>query len=289
MSAIELMLQAKARDLGGFEVRRVLPSMRRRLVGPFIFVDQMGPASFVPGQGIDVRPHPHINLATVTFLFDGVISHRDSLGSVQDIVPGDVNWMVAGSGIVHSERTPPLARSAGHQLYGLQTWVALPQASEEVAPSFDHHAAEDLPQISEPGVDLTVVAGTYQSLRSPVAVYSPTLYLAGSVQSGARWQLDAEHAERAIYVLEGEIELAGEKIAAGAMAVLTEGVPVDLVARVDSRIAIFGGASMDGERHLWWNFVSSRAERIEQAKADWRQGRFAAVPGESEFIPLPDQ
>ena len=286
-SMIELLIESRERDLGGFSVRRVLPHMRRRLIGPFIFIDQMGPATFSAGEGIDVRPHPHINLATVTFLYDGAIAHRDSLGSNQDIVPGDVNWMVAGSGIVHSERTPATLRASGHRLYGLQTWVALPSESEEVAPSFSHHPAQGLPQIESDGVRLTVVAGSYGDLRSPVAVYTPTLYLAGTIAAGAQWQLRADHAERAVYLLEGELLVAGQPLKAGQMAVLTEGVMVTIEAVTDCHLAVFGGAKLDGERHLWWNFVSSRAERLEQAKADWLHGRFDPVPGESEFIPLP--
>ena len=288
MSVIELLIQGKDKDLGGFSVRRVLPHMRRRMVGPFIFIDQMGPAQFSPGQGIDVRPHPHINLATVTFLFEGAITHRDSLGSNQEILPGDVNWMVAGSGIAHSERTPAADRAHGARLYGLQTWVALPQDSEEVAPSFDHHPAATLPQIREPGVCLTLVAGNYQQQRSPVAVHSPTLYLAGRLEDGARWRLEPEHRDRAVYLVEGEVAIGEQTLRPGQMAILASGVPLELHAEVDSLVAIFGGEPLSGERHLWWNFVSSRRERIEQAKADWRQGRFAAVPGETEFIPLPE-
>lgn len=289
MSAIELLIEGRERELGGLAVRRVLPHMRQRSVGPFIFIDQMGPAEFAPGQGIDVRPHPHINLATVTFLFEGAISHRDSLGSVKDIVPGDVNWMVAGSGITHSERSPARLRAHGHRLFGLQTWVALPAEHEEVAPSFSHYPAECLPRIESAGVRLTVVAGHYGELRSPVAVYSPTLYLAGAMAAGSEWELAADHPQRAVYLVSGALEVADRELAPGQMAVLSRDQAVTLRARADCLVAVFGGSELEGERHLWWNFASTRPERIEQAKSAWREGRFAAVPGDNESTPLPDK
>jgi hypothetical protein len=284
---IEQILHGQLKDIGGFQVRRLLPDLRCRSLGPFVFVDEMGPAELPPGQGIDVRPHPHINLATVTFLFDGAICHRDSLGSVQDIEPGDVNWMVAGSGIVHSERTPAQLRGPGHRLHGLQTWVALPQADEEVAPVFNHHPAATLPELPGEGLALHLLAGSAFGLRSPVAVYSPTLYIAGRMAAGSALRLDAEHAERGIYLLSGELAIDGQRLQANSLALLKAGTEPTLHAGSDCEIAILGGAPLDGPRRLWWNFVSSRPERIEQAKADWREGRFASVPGETEFIPLP--
>ncbi len=284
---IDLILHGQLKDIGGFQVRRLLPDLRCRSLGPFVFVDQMGPAELPAGQGIDVRPHPHINLATVTFLYDGAIRHRDSVGSVQDIEPGDVNWMVAGSGIVHSERTPPALRDRGHRLHGLQTWLALPQADEEVAPLFRHHPAATLPELPGDGLDLKLLVGSAFGLRSPVAVYSPTLYIAGRMAAGSELRLDSEHAQRGIYLLSGDLAIDGQALEASSLAVLKAGAEPLLSARSDCEIAILGGSPLDGPRQMWWNFVSSRPERIEQAKADWQAGRFASVPGESEFIPLP--
>jgi redox-sensitive bicupin YhaK (pirin superfamily) len=285
---IDLILHGQLKGIGGFQVRRLLPDLRCRSLGPFVFVDEMGPAELAPGQGIDVRPHPHINLATVTFLFDGAISHRDSVGSVQDIEPGDVNWMVAGSGIVHSERTPALLRGPGHRLHGLQTWLALPQANEEVAPLFSHHPVSSLPDVPGEGLQLKLLAGSAFGLRSPVGVYSPTLYMAGRMAAGSTLRLDSEHPERGVYLLSGDLLIDDQPLASSSLAVLKRGAEPLLSARSDCEIAILGGAPLDGTRRLWWNFVSSRPERIEQAKADWRGGRFASVPGETEFIPLPD-
>lgn len=285
---IDLILHGQLKDIGGFQVRRLLPDLRCRSLGPFVFVDEMGPAELPPGQGIDVRPHPHINLATVTFLFDGAISHRDSVGSVQDIEPGDVNWMVAGSGIVHSERTPARLRGPGHRLHGLQTWLALPQADEEVAPLFSHHPAATLPDLPGAGLALKLLAGSAFGLHSPVGVYAPTLYIAGTMAAGSELRLDSEHAERGVYLLSGDLAVDGQTLASSSLAVLKQGSQPRLSARTDCEIAILGGAPLDGPRRLWWNFVSSRPERIEQAKADWRAGRFASVPGETEFIPLPE-
>ena len=284
---IDLILHGQLKDIGGFQVRRLLPDLRCRSLGPFVFVDQMGPAELPAGQGIDVRPHPHINLATVTFLYDGAIRHRDSVGSVQDIEPGDVNWMVAGSGIVHSERTPPALRDRGHRLHGLQTWLALPQADEEVAPLFRHHPAATLPELPGDGLDLKLLVGSAFGLHSPVAVYSPTLYIAGRMAAGSELRLDSEHAQRGIYLLSGDLAIDGQALEASSLAVLKAGAEPLLSARSDCEIAILGGSPLDGPRQMWWNFVSSRPERIEQAKADWQAGRFASVPGESEFIPLP--
>jgi redox-sensitive bicupin YhaK (pirin superfamily) len=290
--SISLVITPRARDLGGFSVRRALPDGRRRTVGPFIFFDHMGPADFAPGHGIDVRPHPHIALATVTFLFEGEILHRDSLGSVQPIRPGDVNWMLAGRGIVHSERTRDEVRRTGGRLHGIQSWVALPRAVESSAPAFVHHAAATLPRVQSAGVDLRVVAGTAYGQQSPVGVLSPTLYVAATMDSGAKLDVDAEHPERAVYVMEGAIEIGDLSFPAGAMVVLNPG-PVQLRALGPTRLVIVGGAPLDGQRHIWWNFVASSAEQMEQASRDWRErneARFPKVPGdEHEFIPLPDQ
>lgn len=284
----DLLIQPKPRDLGGFSVRRLLPYAKRRTVGPFIFFDHMGPAKFAPGQGIDVRPHPHIGLATVTYLFSGEIVHRDSLGYVQPIRPGDVNWMTAGSGIAHSERTDPARRDGTEVLHGIQTWVALPQASEEAAPAFVHHPAATLPEMDDKGVHLRVIAGTAYGRESPVAVFQPTLYVAATLQAGATLKLDDTHEERCLYVAEGMVELGGHAFAEGDMIVLKPRAEAVVTATAAARLMLAGGAPLDGARHIWWNFVSSSPERIEQAKRDWREGRFARVPGETEFIPLPD-
>lgn len=283
------LLRGREHDLGGFHVRRLLPQMQCRSVGPFVFFDHMGPARFPAGMGVDVRPHPHIGLATVTWLFEGVMRHRDTLGSVQDIRPGAVNWMTAGRGIAHSERTPPEARVEGAPLHGIQTWVALPQADEETAPAFHHVPGDKLPGIEDAGVRLTVVAGNAHGLQSPVPVYSPTLYLAGELTGGARFELDEEHEQRALYVAEGAVAIGDQLIQAQTFAVLPEQDPVCMRAIENSRVVILGGAALDAPRHLWWNFVSSSRERIEQAKRDWAEGRFGLVPGDDrEFIPLPE-
>ena len=289
-AAVETVIVPRTRDLGdGFEVRRALPSVQRRMVGPFVFFDQMGPVAFLEGKGLDVRPHPHIGLATVTYLFEGEIMHRDSLGTVQPIRPGAVNWMTAGRGIVHSERTPPELRAReGARLFGVQTWVALPKACEETAPAFAHHQADQLPVLEEPGKRLRLIAGTFYGARSPVAVSSEMFYADAELGNGARLDVPAEHAERAIYVVAGRIEIAGAEIDAGRLIVLSPGAELAVAANGPARLLVFGGASMDGPRHLWWNFVSSSQERIEQAKEEWKAGRFAPVAGETEFIPLPE-
>ena len=281
------LVAPRVHDLGGFEVRRAVPSIQARSVGPFVFVDHMGPAVFAPGRGIDIRPHPHIGLATVTFLWAGRIDHRDSLGSEQTIGPGDVNWMTAGRGIVHSERTPPGPRAEGHALHGLQTWVALPRAHEETAPAFHHHAAATLPVLDVPGGRLRVVAGRGYGEESPVRVFADTLYVAIDLDADGEVALDAGHRERALYVLDGEAQLDGADIPAMHLVVLDDGVRHRLRAKTPLKAMLLGGEPLDGPRHLWWNFVSSSKDRIEQAKDDWRDGRFGPVPGESEFIPLP--
>lgn len=288
-SQIETVVLPRTRDLGGFEVRRALPSARRRMVGPFVFFDQMGPAVFRVGQGLDVRPHPHIGLATVTYLFEGELLHRDSLGTVQPIRPGAVNWMTAGRGIVHSERTPPGARVEGERLFGIQTWVALPRDHEEAAPSFAHTPDEALPTLEGEGLSVRVVAGALFGARSPVRVFSETIYADAVMDAGARLEIPADHEERAAFVAEGAVEESGAAHGPGQLLVLRPGAPVVLRATSAARVLVLGGDAMDGPRHIWWNFVSSSPERIEQAAADWAMGRFAPVPGETERIPLPEQ
>ena len=284
-----VLIVPRLRDLGGFSVRRVLPAPRHRMVGPFVFFDHMGPADFAPGGGIDVRPHPHINLATVTYLFEGEIFHRDSLGSAQAIRPGAINWMTAGRGIVHSERTPPEPRAAGHRLHGLQIWVALPSAVEESDPSFHHHPADSLPVWSDGGLQARVLVGSGFGVTSPVAAASPLSYVEATLAPGAVLPLDPEFPERAVYLVEGAAALGDARLAAGQMIVLA---PDDRELRAEGgcRLVFIAGEPLDGPRHIEWNFVSSSPERIERAKRDWRERRFPLVPGDDqEFIPLPDQ
>jgi redox-sensitive bicupin YhaK (pirin superfamily) len=288
VNPIRATLEPRPRDLGGFIVRRVLPAGRLRMVGPFIFFDQMGPRTFAPGEGLEVRPHPHIGLATVTYLFDGEIIHRDSLGFVQPIRPGDVNWMIAGRGIAHSERTGSDTRATGSELHGIQSWIALPQAHEETAPSFAHHPATTLPAFERGGALLRLIVGRAWGHESPVKVHSPVFYADASLPAAAALDLPDEHAERAVYVVEGEVEVAGQPARAGQMHVLAAGASAVLTATARARVMLLGGAPLDGERHIWWNFVSSSEERIARAKDDWRAGRFAPVPGDPDFIPLPD-
>ena len=287
MGSINQVIQARRRDLGRFTVGRVLPAGRTRTVGPFIFFDHMGPADFAQGEGIDVAPHPHIGLATVTYLFEGELLHRDSLGCVQPIRPGDVNWMIAGRGIVHSERTPPAVRSGPSRLHGIQSWVALPKDEEETAPGFAHHPGHTLPTLEADGLRVTLIAGEAMGMRSPVAVASPTLYMDVALAPGARMPLPAEHEERAVYAALGEVRIDGESLPPRAMAVLAPGARVEISAPGGARLMVLGGAAVDGERHIWWNFVSSDAARIERAKDDWRQRRFPSVPGDDAYTPLP--
>jgi redox-sensitive bicupin YhaK (pirin superfamily) len=278
-----------SRDLGdGFMVRRALPSLGRRMIGPFVFLDEMGPVTLAPGAGMDVRPHPHIGLATVTYLFEGEIIHKDSLGVRQPSRPGDVNWMIAGRGIVHSERTPQALRPVGHKAWGLQSWLALPQHEEERAPSFRHHPAAELPQSSAQGMTIRMIAGTLLGLRSPVQTLSPTFYAALTLEQGARFILPPEHEERGAYILEGSVSLDGQSIPRGRLLVFRPALEVVLQALSPVRMMLLGGETL-GPRHLWWNFVASSRERIERAKEDWRAGRFGGVPGDAEFIPLPEE
>jgi redox-sensitive bicupin YhaK (pirin superfamily) len=287
--AIDLVIVPRSVDLGGFAVRRALPHSRRRMVGPFIFFDHFGPVEFRSGQGIDVRPHPHIGLSTVTFLFDGEIVHRDSLGSNAAIHPGDVNLMTAGRGIVHSERTAPDHRAGGERLHGLQLWLAMPAADEEIEASFAHHGQAELPVVAGDGKVVRLVIGGAYGKRSPVPTLTDTLLADATLDPGAVLPIDAETEERALYVVSGEIDIAGDRFAGGQLLVLKPGDPLMLTAASEARVVLVGGATLDGPRHIWWNFVSSRKDRIEQAKADWKEGRFDSVPGDAkEFIPLPE-
>ena len=286
--AIDLVVVPRSVDVGHFAVRRALPHVNRRMVGPFIFFDHFGPAEFRAGQGIDVRPHPHIGLATVTFLFEGEIIHRDSLGTDAAIRPGEVNWMSAGRGIVHSERTAPDHRRDGEPIHGLQCWVALPAAQEESAPGFFHHDSAALPLVSEGGKTVRVIAGSAYGAHSPVATASPTLFADVTLTAGVALPIDADTEERAVYLISGDIDIAGDRFTAGRLLVLRPGDRITVTAVSDAHLVLLGGAAMDGPRHIWWNFVSSRKERIEQAKADWKLARFDTVPGDDkEFIPLP--
>ena len=287
-TGLDVVIIPRVRDLGGFEVRRVLPAGERRMIGPFIFFDQMGPITFKAGTGIDVRPHPHIGLATITYLFEGEILHRDSLGNAQAIRAGEVNWMTAGRGIVHSERTPEALRMAPSPVFGIQAWVGLPRAQEEMEPSFAHHAAETLPIIEGKGSRVRLMIGSLMGARSPVATVSEMVYADATLGVGARLAFPVEHEERAIYVVKGVIDIASRSFGASQLLVLKRGVETAVVAPQGARLLLLGGAALDGVRHIWWNFVSSSQPRIDQAKADWKAGRFPGVPGETEFIPLPE-
>jgi len=281
-------IPARAHDLGGFSVRRALPTVQRRLVGPFIFWDHMGPVHLEPGHGMDVRPHPHIDLATVTYLFEGEIVHKDSLGSDQAIQPGDVNWMTAGRGIVHSERTGAERRKSGSSVHGIQSWVALPTELEESEPAFQHVAGKSLPEVGLPGARLRVIAGTAFGVASPVSVLSPLFYVEARLDAGAELPLPDEYAERAAYVVEGAIECDARRVETATMAVAEGGGPATLRALEPSRVMLLGGAPM-GKRYIWWNFVSSSEERIERAKREWKERAYPRVPGDDvEFIPLPE-
>ncbi|WP_226470256.1 pirin family protein [Luteimonas panaciterrae] len=283
------IIAPRVHDLGGFEVRRAVPTLQARSVGPFVFVDHMGPAVFERGRGIDVRPHPHIGLATVTFLWSGTITHRDTLGSDQDITPGDVNWMTAGRGIAHSERTPLTLREHEHPVHGMQTWVGLPKPDEETTPSFHHHPAATLPRIARGGASLRLIAGRAYGEESPVRAFSEILNVAIDLEPDAETTIDADHVERALYILEGEAQLDGADIPQRHLIVLDPGSRAVLRAKTPLKAMLFGGEPLDGHRHMWWNFVSSSQERIEQARQDWLEGRFGKIAGDDEFIPLPER
>jgi redox-sensitive bicupin YhaK (pirin superfamily) len=287
--AIELMVIPNAKDIGGFSVRRALPTARRRLVGPFIFFDRMGPAVLRAGEALDVRPHPHIGLATVTYLFDGRIRHRDSLGTEMVIEPGDVNLMTAGRGIVHSERSPEELRGGPLSISGLQTWLALPDGKEELAPLFEHTMRQQLPGIDTDGVRGRVVIGAFEGLNSPVGAHSDTLYVDLSLSPGSRIRIPSEAEERAVYVLDGAVTIAGDPFPSDRLLVFRPGDEIVVESETGAHLMLFGGASLGSKRYIWWNFVSSSRERIEQAKQEWRTGRFDIVPGDAEeFIPLPE-
>jgi hypothetical protein len=293
--AIEALIVPRARDIGSFEVRRALPSARRQMVGPFIFFDQMGPAEFITDQGMDVRPHPHIGLATVTYLYEGGVFHRDSLGTEMEILPGAVNWMIAGRGITHSERTAPERRRAGERLFGIQTWVALPEADEDTDPGFEHVAKGDLPFLEGEGKQVRLILGTLYGERAPVRTFTNMFYADAVLDEGARIPLPADHEDRGIYIVQGEIEIAGERYEAGRMMVFRPGDAIAITAVRPSRLMMLGGDTLAGPRFIWWNFVASSRDRIEAAKeawaaGDWQHGRFRLPPSDDgEHIPLPER
>ena len=285
-NCVDLIIKPRERDLGEFTVRRVLPAAKQRMVGPFVFFDHMGPAEFPPGQGVAVRPHPHIGLATITYLFEGEIMHRDNLGFAQPIHAGAVNLMTAGRGIVHSERAGDDLDETSH-LHGIQSWMALPRDEEEREPAFVYYPAADLPELEIDGCTVRVIMGECFGERSPVTTFSDTLYLECVIPAGHQITIPGDAEELAAYVVSGEVGLAGASYGGGVMLVAKQGQALPLRAEQDSRVMIIGGEPL-GERHVWWNFVSSSRERIEQAKDDWREGRFGLVPGDDEFIPLPE-
>ncbi len=287
--AIETVIVPRAKDIGGFEVRRALPSAQRQMIGPFIFFDAFGPVVLRAGQGVDVRPHPHIGLSTVTWLHDGVVQHKDSLGSDQSIKPGELNWMTAGKGIVHSERTPPKERNTGQRVYGIQSWVALPKQLEDTAPAFEHVPDSALPVLEDHGRKLRIVAGSLYGAKSPVRTHSDLFYAEVSLEAGARLPFPPEHEERGIYILEGSLTIAEQRYEAGRLLVLRAGDAITISSESGARFMMLGGEPMDGPRHIWWNFVSSSRDKIEAAKNDWKHARFDIVPGdEKEFVPLPE-
>lgn len=293
---IETLIVPRARDIGGFEVRRALPSRQRQMVGPFVFFDQMGPAEFITAQGIDVRPHPHIGLGTVTYLYQGEFEHRDSLGTQQMIYPGEVNWMLAGRGVTHSERTSEATRAVPHSLSGIQTWVALPEDKEDMAPDFEHHKKEALPFIQDGGASVRLILGTGWGEAAPVTMQSEIFYADVALQAGAQFPLPDDHEDRGLYILDGSIEVAGDVFEAGQMMVFRPGDKLSIKGGAQgARLMALGGATLNGPRYIWWNFVSSSAEKIEAAKvawkaADWARGPFQLPPNDQdEFIPITDE
>jgi redox-sensitive bicupin YhaK (pirin superfamily) len=293
---IETLIVPRARDLGGFEVRRALPSPKRQMVGPFIFFDHIGPAEFITGAGIDVRPHPHIGLATVTYLYDGSIQHRDSLGSNEEIHPGAVNWMIAGKGITHSERTSDAVRAEDNSpLFGIQTWVALPDVDEETDPAFEHQPKEALPFLEGEGKTVRLILGSLYGERAPVKTFSEMFYADAVMETGTKLPLTNDHEDRGIYVVSGEIEIAGQRYEEGRMMVFRPGDEITVTAIKPSRLVLLGGETLNGPRYIWWNFVASSKEKIEAAKeawreGDWEHGRFHLPPDDNEeFIPAPDR
>ncbi len=295
LDAIEMVIVPTVHDLGGFDVRRALPASRRQMVGPFIFFDQMGPAEFVNGGGIDVRPHPHIGIATVTYLYKGEFKHRDSLGSDQMIYPGEVNWMVAGRGITHSERTSEATRKGRHALYGIQTWVALPEEAEETGPAFEHYDKEALPYMEAEGKQVRLILGGAWGERAPVTTFSPMFYADAVLAGGAKLPLPTDHEDRGVYIVEGEIAVAGETFEAGRMMVFRAGDEITVTAgERGTRLMLLGGEPLEGRRYIWWNFVASSQDKIDAAREAWasgdfEHGRFKLPPGDTdEFIPIPD-
>lgn len=288
MNAIELTIEPREKDLGGFSVRRILPFAKRRMVGPFIFLDHLGPAEFSAEKGIDVRPHPHIGLATVTYLFQGELFHRDTLGSAQEILPGAVNWMTAGRGIAHSEHTSATERAAPHRAHGLQSWVALPKENEETAPEFFHHPASTIPEFMVAKNKLRLVAGQAFGHTSPVKTHSPLFYIETNMPAGESFTLPADYAERALYLVEGRLKIGSSIIEPFTMPVFTRNETIAIEALEPSRFMLLGGEPFPEQRFIWWNFVSSSQQRIEQAKDDWSHGRFGSITGEeTDIIPLP--
>lgn len=295
LDAIETLIVPRSHDLGGFEVRRALPAPKRQMVGPFIFFDQAGPAEFLTGQGVDVRPHPHIGLGTVTYLFRGDFHHRDSTGADQIIRPGELNWMVAGRGVTHSERTSAAARSGPNSLFGIQTWLALPEHHEDMAPMFEHHGKEALPVIEDRNISVRLILGDAYGERAPATMYSETFYADVALEAGGRLPMPDGHEDRGIYIVEGSISIAGQDFEAGRMMVFRPSDRITVTAGDSgARLMILGGATLSGPRYIWWNFVASSQERIEEAKAEWRaqnwgKGRFdLLVDDRDEHIPLPD-
>lgn len=285
---IELIIPPRKTDIGSLMVRRLLPWRERRMIGPFIFLDHMGPAAYGPSEGIDVRPHPHIGLSTVTYLFDGEIMHKDTLGSDQAIRPGAVNWMTAGAGISHSERTGADERGRPHRVHGLQSWVALPKECEETAPEFYHYTASAIPHLDLAGVSLRVVAGEAYGLVAPTKSYSPLFYVEAKMCAGAMLELPAQYRERGAYIVSGEVRVGNDRIAPHSLPVFLPDGIVKIEAVTDAHIMLLGGDPLPEKRFIWWNFVSTSQDRIEQAKEDWRNGRFGKIPGDdTEFIPLP--
>ncbi|MDF9303204.1 pirin family protein [Rhodobacteraceae bacterium R_SAG7] len=297
LDSIETLVVPRARDIGGFEVRRALPAPRRQMVGPFIFFDQMGPAEFLTGAGIDVRPHPHIGLGTVTYLYQGEFEHRDSLGTHQMIYPGEVNWMVAGNGVTHSERTSEATRKGQSSLFGIQTWIALPENKEDMAPVFEHHGKEALPHLLGEGKEVRLILGTAWGETAPVTMHSETFYADVILEAGAKLPMPDNHEDRGLYITRGAVEIAGQTFGAGQMMVFRPGDAITVTAGPEgARLMALGGETMGGPRHIWWNFVASSKEKIEEAKQAWARGDFASNPrfqlppgDDSEFIPLPDR
>ena len=286
-SVIDLHIQPQTKDLGEFSVARLLPDKQRQRVGPFIFFDHIGPAEFPPGKGVNVRSHPHIGLATITYLFDGEMLHRDSLGFVQEIRAGEVNWMTAGRGIVHSEKVTEQVLASGQSLHGIQTWVALPTEHEDMDPRFEHYSADKIPAIRREGADIRVVIGSAYGETSPVKSASETLYVELKLEAGAQLELP-EAQELGVFVVAGDVAVAGEPVTAGVLAVLRDGAKGLISAETSAHVMLCGGATLEGDRTVWWNFVSSDRKRLNQAKRDWAEGRFDSVPGEGDFIPLPE-